>query len=91
MNNQFKGRHFTGEVILFCLRWYPQSTLTYQQVADLVTERGFKITKSTVWRWVQYYSPKLRHKLRKYLKCSTTVHHYDETYINSKRQAALSL
>jgi transposase-like protein len=82
MKNQFKGRHFTSEIILFCLRWYLQSPLSYQQVADLVTERGFKINKSTVWRWVlQCYSPKLRHKLTKYLKSSTTVHHYDETYI----------
>jgi len=81
MKNQFKGRHFTAEIILFCLRWYLQSPLSYQQVADLVTERGFKVNKSTVWRWVQYYSPKLKHKLKKYLKCSTSVHHYDETYI----------
>jgi transposase, IS6 family len=84
MKNQFKGRHFTGEVIIFCLRWYLQSPLSYQQVADLVTERGFKINKSTVWRWVQYYAPKLRHKLTKYLKVSTTVHHFDETYIKVK-------
>jgi transposase-like protein len=81
MKNQFKGRHFTSEIILFCLRWYLQSPLSYQQVADLVLERGFTINKSTVWRWVQNYAPKLRRKLTKYLKCSTTVHHYDETYI----------
>jgi len=81
MKNQFKGRHFTAEIILFCLRWYLQSPLSYQQVADLVTERSFKINKSTVWRWVQHYAPKLKTKLRKYLKFSTAVHHYDETYI----------
>ena len=72
MKNQFKGRHFTGEVILFCLRWYLQSPLSYQQVADLVTECGFAVNKSTVWRWVQHYAPKLRYKLTKYLKSSTT-------------------
>ena len=66
---------------LFCLRWYLQSPLSYQQVADLIVERGFKINKSTVWRWVQCYARKLRHKLTKYLKRSTTVHHYDEIYI----------
>jgi transposase-like protein len=81
MKNPFKGRHFTSEIILFCLRWYLQSPLSYQQVADLVIERGLNVNKSTVWRWIQCYAPKLKHKLKKYLKCSTTVHHYDETYM----------
>lgn len=84
MKNSFKGRHFTGEIILFCVRWYLQTPLSYQQVADLVTERGFKVNKSTVWRWVQYYAPKIKKKLTKHLKCSTTVHHFDETYIKIK-------
>ena len=60
MKNQFKGKHFSSEIILFCLRWYLQSPLSYQQVADLVTERGFKVNKSTVWRWIQCYAPKLK-------------------------------
>lgn len=84
MKNEFKGRHFNGEIILFCLRWYLQTSLSYQQVADLVTERGFKVNKSTVWRWVQHYSPRLKKKITKYLKNSTSVHHYDETYIKVK-------
>ena len=84
MINNFKGRHFSGEIILFCVRWYLQTPLSYQQVADLVTERGFKVHKTTVWRWVQCYAPKLKKKLAKYLKMSTTVHHFDETYIKVK-------
>jgi transposase, IS6 family len=84
MKNYFKGRHFTKDMILFAVRWYLQTPLSYQQVADLVTERGFKVNKSTVWRWVQYYAPILRTKLKKLLKPSTTVHHFDETYIKVK-------
>jgi len=84
MKNHFKGRHFAREMILFAVRWYLQSPLSYQQVADLVTERGFKVNKSTVWRWVQYYGPILRIKLKKFLKSSKTVHHFDETYIKVK-------
>lgn len=84
MINHFKGRHFSGEIILFCVRWYLQTPLSYQQVADLVTERGFKVNKTTIWRWIQYYAPKIKKKMTKYLKNSTTVHHYDETYIKVK-------
>ena len=84
MINYFKGRHFCGKIILFCVRWYLQTPLSYQQVADLVTERGFKVNRVTIWRWVQHYAPKLKKKLKKYLKISTTVHHYDETYIKVK-------
>ena len=84
MINNFKGRHFSGEIILFCVRWYLQTPLSYQQVADLVAERGFKVNKTTAWRWVQCYAPKLKKKLAKYLKMSTTVHHFDETYIKVK-------
>jgi transposase-like protein len=84
MKNYFKGRHFTKDMILFAVRWYLQSPLSYQQIADLVTERGFKVNKSTIWRWVQYYAPILRKKLKKFLKTSRTVHHFDETYIKVK-------
>jgi transposase-like protein len=73
MKNHFKGKHFTKEVILFCIRWYLQTSLSYQQVADLITERGFKMNKSTIWRWVQVYAPLLRKRLRKFVKMSTTL------------------
>ena len=35
--NPFKGRHFPGEVILLCVRWYLRYPLAYQHVAELLS------------------------------------------------------
>ena len=37
--NPFKGRHFPGEVILVCVRWYLRYPLAYEHVAELLAER----------------------------------------------------
>jgi hypothetical protein len=39
-SNPFKGRHFPGEVIVLCVRWYLRYPLAYQHVAELLAERG---------------------------------------------------
>jgi hypothetical protein len=51
--NPFKGRHFPGEVILLCVRWYLRYPLAYQHVAELLLERGVAVDASCIWRWVQ--------------------------------------
>jgi IS6 family transposase len=51
--NPFKGRHFPGEVILRCVRWYPRYPLAYEHVAELLAERGVEVDPSCIWRWVQ--------------------------------------
>jgi|SRR5581483_2141247 len=40
--NPFKGRHFPGEVILLCARWYLRYPLAYEHVADV-----FQLEKMT--------------------------------------------
>ncbi len=84
MKNRFKGRHFTAELILFCVRWYLKTSLSYQQVAELAIERGFPVNKTTIWRWVQHYAPLLRKKLTKHFKMTGRIHHLDETYLKIK-------
>jgi hypothetical protein len=32
--NPFKGRHFPGEVIVLCVRWYLRYPLAYEHVAE---------------------------------------------------------
>jgi len=51
--NPFKGRHFPGEVILLCVRWYLRYPLAYEHVAELLSERGVELDPSCIWRWVQ--------------------------------------
>ena len=45
-SNPFKGRHFPGEVIVLCVRWYLRYPLSYQHVAELLAERGVEKLKT---------------------------------------------
>ena len=50
-SNPFKGRHFPGEVIVLCVRWYLRYPLAYQHVAELLAERGVAVDPSCIRRW----------------------------------------
>jgi len=63
-HHPFKGRHFPGEVIVLCVRWYLQYPLSYEQVTGLVAERGVDVDASCIWRWVQAYAPELNKRCR---------------------------
>lgn len=53
----FKWRHFEGEVILLCVRWYLRYALSYRDVEELMQERGLAVDHTTIFRWVQRYAP----------------------------------
>src|SRR3954471_20933552 len=80
----FKGRHFPGEVIVLCVRWYLRYPLSYEHVAELVAERGVEVDASCIWRWVQAYAPELNKRCRPHLKPTNKSYRIDETYINVK-------
>ena len=44
--NPFKGRQYSGEVILMAVRWYLRYPLAYQHVSDLLAERGLAVDPS---------------------------------------------
>ncbi|MEJ2409250.1 MAG: hypothetical protein P8Y48_07900, partial [Novosphingobium sp.] len=35
----FKGRHFHGELILLCVRWYPAYGLSLRDLEEMIAER----------------------------------------------------
>jgi len=82
--NPFKGRHFTGEVILLCVRWYLRYPLAYEHVAELLAERDVAVDASCIWRWVQAYAPELNKRCRVHLKATNKSYRTDETYIKVK-------
>lgn len=84
MKDQFKGRHFEKELIIYCVRWYLQSPLSYQLLAEMVTERGLPVVKSTIWEWVKAYAPEIKKRAFKYLKKTSKSHYIDETQIKVK-------
>jgi transposase, IS6 family len=53
----FKWRQFEPEVILLAVGWYLRFSLSYQDVEELLAERGVAVDHVTLWRWVQCNSP----------------------------------
>ena len=82
--NPFKWRHFPGEVILLCVRWYLRYPLAYEHVSELLAERGVAVDPSCIWRWVQTYAPELNKRCRPHLRPTNKSYRIDETYIKVK-------
>ena len=80
----FKGRHYPGEVILLCVRWYLRYPLSYEHMAEIMAERGIEVDASCIWRWVQAYAPELSRRCRPHLKPANRSYRIDETYIKVK-------
>jgi len=53
----FKWRHFEPEIIVCAVRWYLRFSLSYRDVEELLIERGLLADHTTIWRWVQRYTP----------------------------------
>lgn len=83
--NLFKHQHFKHEINIWAVRWYCKYGISYRDLEEMLTERGVKIDHTTIYRWVQYYVPKILEKLKWYwtpkLGLSWRV---DETYIKVK-------
>ena len=72
--NDFKGRHFNGEVVLWAVRWYCRYGISYRDLETMMAERGVRVDHSTIYRWVQKYAPEMERRMRWQWRV-------DETYI----------
>jgi len=77
----FKHRRFPREIILCAVRCYLRYPLSYQDVVDLLAERGITVDRSTMYRWVQKVGPELTKRTEKHLRRASVDWHVDETYI----------
>jgi transposase-like protein len=84
--NPFKGRQYSGEVILTAVRWYLRYPLAYEHVSELLSERGLTVDASCVWRWVQAYAAEMNRRCRPHLKATNKSYRVDETYVKVKAQ-----
>ncbi|WP_233494865.1 hypothetical protein [Ruegeria sp. A3M17] len=77
----FKHHRFPREIILCAVRWYRRYPLSYQDVVDLPSERCVEVDRSTVFCWVQKFSPELTKRTEKHLRRASVDWHVDEAYI----------
>ena len=47
----FKGRHFDGEIIVLCVRWYLTFKLSSRDLVQMMAERGTGLGKSRKVGW----------------------------------------
>lgn len=64
--NEFKRKYFAPTIILWCLRWYGSTPLSYANVSDVLAEREISVHRTTIYRWFIEYAPILSKKLKKY-------------------------
>jgi len=50
--SSFKHHRFPRQSILCAVRWYLRYPLSYQDVVDLLEDRGINVDRSTVYLWV---------------------------------------
>ena len=84
--NPFKGRHYPGELILLCVRWYLRYALSYREPSrdDGRTWARRSITPRS-FASVQHYAPELEKRCRPHLKAGNDSWRVDETYIKVKK------
>ena len=47
-DNPFKWRHYQGDIILLCERWYLRYRLSYRDLAEMMRERGLTLDHTTI-------------------------------------------
>ena len=80
--NDFKGRHFEGEIVLWAVRWYCRHGISYRDLEEMMAERGVRVDHSTIYRWVQKYAPAIEKRMRwQWRRPRSGSWRVDETYI----------
>jgi transposase-like protein len=68
-------------VIVLAVCWYLRFALSYRDVEELLAERGVQVDHTTVYRWVQRFSPLLAEAARPCRHAVGSRWEVDETYI----------
>ena len=80
----FKWRQFTGEVILWAVRWYCRYGISYRELAEMLAERGVEVDHTTLYRWTQRYAPELEKRTAWYRSRLSFSWRVDQTYVRVK-------
>jgi len=81
-----KGRHFDGQIIILCVRWYTSFKLSPRDLVIMMAERGISVRHTTIVRWVQHYLPEFEKRWRLYARPVGGSWCMDETYIKVPAQ-----
>jgi transposase-like protein len=77
----FAGFCFPPDVIMLAVRWYLRFGLSYRDVEELLAERGIEVDHTTIYRWVQRFTPLLAEAARPCRHAVGDRWQVDETYV----------
>jgi len=77
----FCGYRFPDDLIALAVRWYLRFRLPYADIVELLAERGAQVDASTVFDWVQRFTPLYKDAARPHRHRVGTRWAVDETYI----------
>jgi Transposase DDE domain len=77
----FAGFCFPPDAIILAVRWYLGFALSYRDVEELLAERRIQVDHTTVYRWVQRFTPLLAETARPCRHLVGDRWQVDETYV----------
>jgi transposase-like protein len=77
----FSGYRFPDDVIALAVRWYLRFRLPYADISELLAERGVQVDPSTIFDWVQHFTPLYQAAARPHRRRVGPNWRMDETYI----------
>ena len=84
VDDLFKGRHFDGEIITLCVRWYLRYKLSLRDLVEMMAERGLSLAHTTIMRWIQRYAPEFEKRWNRFARRAGGSWRVDETYVKIK-------
>ena len=80
-SSAFSGYRFPDDVIALAVRWYLRFRLPYADLAELLAERGVHVDPSTMFDWVQQFTPLYQEAARPHHRRVGQQWSIDEIYI----------
>jgi len=77
----FRGYRFPDAIIALAVRWYLRFRLPYADIVELLAERGVHVDPSSVFDWVQHFTPLYKEAARPHRRRVGIRWAVDETYI----------
>src|ERR671933_599321 len=77
----FSGYRFPDEIIALAVRWYLRFRLSYVDLAEWLAERGVTVDPSTIYDWVQAFTPRFIDAARRHRSPIGTRWRVDETLL----------
>jgi transposase-like protein len=80
-SSAFSRHNLPDDLIALAVRWYLRYRLSLADVVEWLAERGISVDRSTVYRWVQRFTPLFQDAARPYRRRVGSKWRVDETYL----------